>query len=53
MQADTLTDTIGKMGFARVLIEVNVNSTLPDLVPITLEHGVDSVTVTYEWYPAQ
>lgn len=53
LKADLLTATIGRMSFARVLIEVDVNSNIPDFVPIKGYLEKDSVAVTYEWYPAQ
>lgn len=53
LQTNSLTATVGRMGFARFLIEVNVNSRLLDSVLITTMNETDYVFVTYEWYPAR
>lgn len=53
LQADLLTVVQGRLGFARVLIEIGVNAELPDTVPMITEFGNHSIPVVYEWYPAQ
>lgn len=45
--------TIDRFSFTRVLlIEVDVNSKMPEEVPLKGAHGNADVAVTYEWYPA-
>lgn len=53
MQSDLLIVTQGRLGFARVLVEVKVNAELPESVPFKTSRGNSSLPVTYEWYPAQ
>lgn len=53
-QSDLLTVTQGRLGFARVLVEVEVNGDLPESVPlISTRYGNSLIPVTYEWYPVQ
>lgn len=48
------TATQGRLGFARVLVEVQVNGDLPDVVPLnSSRYGKCSIPVTYEWCPTQ